>query len=150
MRSYQYPANFAPEEQGGFVITFPDVPEAVTQAETVEQCIEEAADALEEALIGRINTGDEIPQASAVQEGQYLIPVPPQTALKAALYEEIKAQGVNKIQMAAHLGIDEKEVRRLLDPHHPSKLPRIAEILERVGKHIVVSIEDKHELIMRS
>jgi antitoxin HicB len=150
MRSYQYPAIFTLEEEGGFVITFPDVPEVVTQGETVEQCIEEASDALEEALIGRINTGDEIPKASPIQEGQYAIPVPPQTALKAALYEEIRSQGLNKVQMAARLGIDEKEARRLLNPHHPSKLPRIAEILERVGKRIVVSIEDSAELTMHA
>jgi hypothetical protein len=33
------------------------------------------------------------------------------------------------------------------DPHHPSKLPGIAEILERVGKHIVVGVEDQEEKV---
>jgi antitoxin HicB len=146
VRSYKYPANFTPADEGGFVITFPDIPEVVTQGETVEQCVEEASDAIEEAIVGRINTGDTIPIPSPVVAGQYAIPVPAQSALKAALYEEMLAQGRNKVQMAAHLGIDEKEMRRLLDPHHPSKLPRIAEILGRVGKHVVVSIEDEREL----
>ena len=150
MRSYTYPANFTPAEEGGFLITFPDVPEVVTQGESIEQCVEEASDALEEAIIGRINTDDDIPAASPAQPGQYGIPVPAQSALKAALYEEIRSQGRNKVQMAAHLGIDEKEMRRLLDPHHPSKLPRIAEILERVGKHVVISIEDERELAVHA
>lgn len=57
MRSYQYPAVFTPAEEGGFIITFPDVPEAITQGENIEQCVEEAADALDEAIVGRINTG---------------------------------------------------------------------------------------------
>jgi len=146
MRSYQYPADFTPAEEGGFVITFPDLPEAITQGETIQDSIEEASDALDEAIIGRINTGDDIPAASPVRHGQYLIPVPAQSAVKAALYEEIKGQGVSKVELAARLGIDEKEVRRLLNPHHPSKLPRIAEILERVGKRIVVAIEDEKEM----
>jgi antitoxin HicB len=146
MRSYKYPANFVPAEEGGFVITFPDVPEVVTQGETVQECVEQASDALEEAIIGRINTGDEIPVPSVIQRGQYAIPVPAQSALKAALYEEIRSQGRSKVQMAAHLGIDEKEMRRLLNPHHASKLPRIAEILGRAGKHVIVSIEDEREL----
>jgi len=146
MRSYKYPANFTPADEGGFVITFPDVPEVVTQGETIDNCVEEASDALEEAIIGRINLGEAIPVPSAPQHGQYAIPLPAPSALKAALYEEIRAQGRTKVQMAADLGIDEKEIRRLLDPHHPSKLPRIAEILERVGKHVVVSIEDRNEL----
>jgi antitoxin HicB len=76
MRSYQYPADCTPAEEGGFVITFPDFPEAITQGETSEQGIEEASDALEEAVIGRINTGEEIPLASDVQRGQFLVPIP--------------------------------------------------------------------------
>ena len=146
MRNYQYPAEFTPAAEGGYVVTFVDVPEVVTQGESIEQCIEEASDALEEAIIGRINTCDTIPLPSVVQKSQYLIPVPIQTAFKAALYEEIQRQGMNKVEMAARLGIDEKEVRRLLDPHHASKLPRIAEVLERVGKRIVVGVKDEKEL----
>jgi antitoxin HicB len=143
MRTYRYAAEFTQAEEGGYVVTFPDIPEAITQGETIEQCIEEASDALEEAIIGRINTDEEIPVASPAQNGQYFIPVPAQTAFKAALYEEIRSQGLNKVELAARLGIDEKEVRRLLDPHHATKLPRIAEILGRVGKHIVVGVEDE-------
>jgi antitoxin HicB len=149
MRSYQYPVEFTPADEGGFVVTFPDLPEAITQGETPSQSIEEASDALEEAIIGRINTGDSIPSPSPVRTGQYLIPVPAQTAFKAALYEEIRSRGLNKVEMAARLGIDEKEARRLLDPHHASKLPRIAEILERVGKHIVVAVRDESEMAIR-
>lgn len=149
MRIYQYPAAFTPAEEGGFVITFPDVPEAITQGDTIEQCIAEAADALDEAIIGRINTGEELPLPSKVRSGHYLIPVPLQTAFKAALYEEIRSRNLSKVELAAHIGIDEREVRRLLDPHHSSKLPRIAEILERVGKRIVVHVEDEEELAAR-
>jgi len=95
------------------VITFPDVPEAITQGETIEECISQASDALEEAVVGRIHACEEIPLPSASQAGQYLIPVPAQTAFKAALYEEVRSQGMNKVELAARLGIDEKEVRRL-------------------------------------
>lgn len=128
------------------MVTFPDVPEAITQGESLSECIEQAADALEEAIVGRMNTGMELPRPSKPQKGQFWIPVPSQTAFKAALYEEIKSEAVSKVELAARLGVDEKEVRRLLDPHHPSKLPRIAEILERVGKHIVITVSDEKSL----
>ncbi len=129
------------------MVTFPDVPEAITQGEDVENAIFEATDALEEALIGRINNGEDLPLPSKPQSGQYLIPVPAQTAFKAALYEGVRAQDMNKVELAAHIGIDEKEVRRLLSPYHASKLPRIAEVLERVGKRIVVCVEDEQEMV---
>jgi len=86
--SYKYPAVFTREE-GGFVVTFPDVPEAITEGDSVEDAIENATDALDEAITGRINRRGVVPKASAGKSGEYLISVPLQTALKAALYEEI-------------------------------------------------------------
>jgi antitoxin HicB len=147
MRIYQYPADFAAAEEGGYVVSLPDLPEVITQGETIESCIEEASDALDEAIVGRMQRGEDIPLPSARSAGQYLIPVPAQTAFKAALYEEIRHQGLNKVELAALIGINEKEVRRLLDPCHSSKLPRIEEVLERVGKRIVIQVEDEQELI---
>ncbi|MBV9155904.1 MAG: type II toxin-antitoxin system HicB family antitoxin [Acidobacteriaceae bacterium] len=85
MRSYQYPADFTPASEGGFVITFPDIPEAITQRETIEESIEQASDALDEAITGRINTGDLVPVPSAAETGQYVIPVPAQTAESCSL-----------------------------------------------------------------
>ncbi|MBW8832884.1 MAG: hypothetical protein JF606_26535 [Burkholderiales bacterium] len=37
--------------------------------------------------------------------------------------------GITRGQLAKRLGVDEKEVRRLLDPHYGSKLPRIAQAI---------------------
>jgi antitoxin HicB len=149
MYVYQYPAEFTPAEEGGFVVTFCDIPEAITQGETVDECIEDATDALDEAITGRINAKLDIPKASVAKLGQYVIPVPMQTALKAALYEEIGKQGLSKVGLAARLGIDEREARRLLDPHHPTKLPRIAEILQRAGMRTTVVIESESDLLVR-
>ncbi len=81
----------------------------------------------------RINKGREIPKASQLNR-QYLISVQMQTAFESALYEEITKQGLAKVEVAERLGLDEKEIRRLLDPHHASKMPRMAEILQRAGK----------------
>ena len=71
------------------------------------------------------------------------------TALKAVLSEAIGKQGLSKVGLAAPLGIDEREARRLLDPRHPTKLPRIAEILQRVGIPTTVVIESESDLLVR-
>ena len=44
------PAVFAPDEGGGFVVTFRDIPEAITQGDTLEEARAEAADALLTAM----------------------------------------------------------------------------------------------------
>ena len=48
---------------------------------------------------------------------------------------------ITKTELARRLGCDEKEVRRLLDPRHPSKLPRIPEALVALGKQLVVGLQ---------
>jgi len=150
MYAYRYPAEFTPAIEGGFVVTFPDVPDAITQGETIPDCIEDATDALDEAISGRINSKLDIPTASSAKPGQYLISVPMQTALKAALYEEVTKLGWSKVGMAARLRVDEREVRRLLDPYHPTKLPRIAEILQRVGVRTTVVAQSESELLVQN
>jgi antitoxin HicB len=144
--SYKYPAVFTPED-GGVVVTFPDVPEAITEGDSVEEALENATDALDEAITGRINRRGVVPKASAGKSGQYLISVPLRTALKAALYEEITKDGASQTDIAAKLGIDEKEVRRLLDAHHPTKLPRIEEILRRGGVRTTITVESRLERV---
>ena len=65
MRSFAYPATLVPDrEVGGFTVTFPDLPEAITQGEGRLDALEQASDCLEEAIAGRIRRGDEIPTAS--------------------------------------------------------------------------------------
>lgn len=60
-----YPVTLTPDEtDGGFVVTFMDFPEAITQGETVEDALVEAADALDEAIAGRLQRGDPIPDPS--------------------------------------------------------------------------------------
>ena len=122
MQSFVYPATLTPDtDDGGFVVTFIDVSEAITQGEDVEDALREAADCLEEAIANRIVTGVSIPKPSPVKKGRYAVTLPAQTAAKAALYMAIQEAKVTKTELAKRLHCDEKEVRRLLDPRHPSK-----------------------------
>jgi predicted RNase H-like HicB family nuclease len=64
MEQFVYPARFTPDAQeGGFVVTFVDLPEAITQGETIEEAWQEATDCLEEAMANRIVTG--VPYSTA-------------------------------------------------------------------------------------
>lgn len=142
MRTFTYPARFERGDKSGIlVITFRDVPEAITQGNGKRDALWQAADCLEEAIAGRIAGGREIPKASRAARGERLIPVPAPMAAKAALYLAMREAGMTNVQLARRIGRDEKEVRRMLDPRHPTKLPRIKEALEVLGKRLVVSVE---------
>ncbi|MEE8523413.1 MAG: type II toxin-antitoxin system HicB family antitoxin [Thermoanaerobaculia bacterium] len=141
---FVYPATLTPDEaDGGFVVTFADVPEAITQGEGLSDALEQGADALDEAIAGRIRLGDDIPTPSAPRRGQPMVPVPALTAAKAALHMALAQAGISKTELAGRLKCDEKEVRRLLDPRHHSKLPRIQAALTALGKRIVLRLMDE-------
>jgi antitoxin HicB len=139
--NFAYPASVVRDEAGFYLVTFPDFPEAATDAESRDDALDEAADALEEAIAGRINRGDLIPYPSVRKARQALVPVPAQMAVKAALYLAVRESGIRNTELAKRLGADEKEIRRLLDPHHRSKLPRLEAALEALGKKLVIGIE---------
>jgi antitoxin HicB len=144
VHDFAYRVILTPDEiDGGFVVTFPDLPEAITQGEDAAGALDEAADALEEAIAGRIRRGDPIPRPSAAAGSTLEVPVPALTAAKAALYLALRETGISKSELAVRLGCDEKEVRRLLDPRHPSKLPRIEKALSALGKSLTVRLVDE-------
>ncbi len=143
MRNFQYPAKLTPESQGGFMVRFPDLPEAITSGTDRQDALAQAADCLEEAIAGRIADGLDIPAPSSPRKTQVLVPVPAPTAAKAALYLAMREAQVRNTELARRLGCDEKEVRRMLDPSHPTKLPRIQQALQVLGKRLVVGMEEE-------
>ena len=141
MQGFIYSAVLMPEEEGGFMVKFIDLPEAITQGNDIEDALAEASDCLEEAIANRIVMGLPIPEPSPLKKGQYAVTLPAQTAAKAALYVALQEAKISKMELARRLHCDEKEVRRLLDPRHPSKLPRIEAALAAVGQKLLVSLQ---------
>jgi len=142
VQNFIYPVSLTQEKvEGGFVVRFVDLTEAITQGENVDDALLEAADCLEEAIANRIAMGLPIPNPSTTKKGQYSVPLPAQMAAKAALYIAIQEIGISKVELARKLGCDEKEVRRLLDPHHSSKIPRIEAALSTMGKQLIVGVQ---------
>ena len=138
--SFTYPAKFTPDPDGGFVVTFRDVPEAITQGESIEECMEEAAGALQAAIETYIELRKEIPAPSKQQRGEYLVALPTRTALKAALYLEMIVRRLTNVAFAKVLNVNEKEVRRMLDPNHPTKAEKLEQALAALGKKVEIRV----------
>lgn len=141
MRQFTYAVKLTPDKRdGGYVVTCRDLPEAITQGESVQDALSEAADALEEAIAGRIDDGRDIPMPTAAKRGEKAVSVPPSMALKAAVYLAVRDAGISNSELARRLHLDEKEARRILDPHHPTKLPRIEAALAVLGRHVRLAL----------
>ena len=64
MNKLFYPAIFHKAEEGGFWVSFPDLPECLTDGDNMEQAYEMAVDALGLSLTSRINENQTIPEPS--------------------------------------------------------------------------------------
>jgi antitoxin HicB len=138
-----YPASILPEENDqGFHVRFPDLPEALTGGTDLADTLVQAADCLAEALAGRITRGDAIPDPSKLKRGQYPVSVPLYLAPKLALYLTMREGGLRNTDLAKRLAVSETVVRRMLDPKHNTKAERIQTALAALGKRIVISFDD--------
>jgi len=139
---YVYAATLQLDPDGGYVVTFPDVPEAITHGRDRADAIASGSEALGLALRGILLDGHDLPQPKAA--GADLVPVPVDAgdAMKLALVEAFRQSGMSKTEFARRLGKAETEARRILDPDHPTKLSTMQEALAALGKAVVVSVRD--------
>jgi len=63
-----YPAVFHKAEEGGFWISFPDIPECLTQGDDMQQAYEMAVEALGLSLTTMEEVGEELPEASSLEQ----------------------------------------------------------------------------------
>ena len=141
MERFEYPVLLKAAEEGGFIVTCRDLPPLITQGENKADALAQAADAMDEVFATYMLEGLTFPAPSKTRRGEYSIAPPAGTMAKAALYMAMSEAGITKVELARQLGIDEKEVRRLLDPHYASKLPRIAQAIRLLGKRLVIGLE---------
>jgi len=142
MRSFAFPLALRPESQGVFTVRFRDLPEAISSGTSRRDAILQASDCLEEAIAGRISDGLEIPQPSRPKRSELLVTLSATMAAKAALYVAIRESGLPNTQAAKRLGVDEKEIRRMLGPRHATQLARIQRALATLGQRLVITVEE--------
>ena len=134
----RYPARFYPAEEGGFVVTFPDIPEAITQGEDEEDALLHAADALESALDFYFEASRSVPMPSRPKRGQRVIELPASLSAKVLLLNEMIAQKVRPAELARRLRVAPQEVTRLIDLRHATKIDGIASALKALGKTLEI------------
>jgi antitoxin HicB len=140
-RLYAYPARLELQPEGGFVVRFRDLPDALTEGADRASALAEGADCLSEALAGRIARDEDIPAAGAIERGETLIAPEPTIALKAALHDALREQGLKVADLARRLAVDYRQAARLVDPKYPSKLTGLEEALAALGCQVAIAID---------
>jgi len=137
-----YPARFTPEGRG-FVVTFPDIPEAITDGDSEQEAMEYAVDAILTALSEYINRRRDIPPASKARgKGMRLVFLPALAEAKIRLYEAMRQAGLRKADLARRMGRQKSEIDRLLDLRHRSRLDQIEGAFAKLHKRLAIQVED--------
>lgn len=132
----QYPAQFEPAEEGGYVVTFRDIPEAIAQGDDEAEALKNAKSGLVDAMDFYFEDNRPVPRPSAKQDGDRLVPLPASVACKVLLLNEMLAQNVGPSELARRLGTSPQVVNRLVDLHHSTKIDTVEEALASLGKHL--------------
>ncbi|MBF0342207.1 MAG: type II toxin-antitoxin system HicB family antitoxin [Magnetococcales bacterium] len=138
---YEYPVTLEPSDEGGFIVTFVDIPPAITQGENEQDALAHAVDALETALDFYIEEHMPIPVPSPSNGSKTVSPTPLSCA-KLAIYQTMWDQGLRKTDLAHRLKCHLPQVNRLLDLKHASKFEQVEAALAALGKRISVVILD--------
>jgi antitoxin HicB len=134
-----YPARVVRDGEG-FMVSFPDIPEALTGASTKDEALSMAADALTTAMDFYFEGKRKVPMPSPAKRGQTLIDLPPSVGAKVLLLNEMLEQGTRPADLARLMNVRPQEVNRLTTLRHPTKIDTVAEALKALGRRLELSL----------
>ena len=136
---FDYPVTLTPDE-GTVLVTFPDVPEAITFGADTDEALLYAVDALESALSFYVDDRKPLPVPSKPKRGQKTVRPSALECAKLGVYRAMTEQGIKKAELARRLGWHMPQVDRLFDLKHASRLDQIEAAARALGRHVEVSV----------
>jgi antitoxin HicB len=137
-----YPARFETDPKGGVMVTFPDFGHATHGDDEVDAC-EMAQDLLIHILADYIAAKRGIPRPGKVRGRNVRgIVVPALIAVKIALYDELRAAGITKSELARRLGQPKQQVERLFNLRRASRLDQMESAFAALGKRLGIEVQD--------
>lgn len=134
-----YPAIFT-QEDDGYVVTFRDIPEAITQGDSYEEALAMAEDALATAMEFYFEDNRAVPLPSKPQKGEVLVTMPISVWSKVLLLNEMLKQNVSQVELAKRMSIKPQQVTRIVNLEHTTKIDTLAQAFKALGKTPVLSL----------
>jgi len=138
MMDFDYPVELT-RDGGTWLVTFPDVPEAVTFGADEDEALLQAKDALETALAMYVDNRRDLPAPSPA-EGRPTVRPDALECAKLGIYAAMREQGLRKADLARRLHWHMPQVDRLLDLNHASRLSQIEQAAASLGKRVEVRV----------
>ena len=137
---FDYPVTLTIDD-GTVLVTFADVPEAITFGSDEQEALLQAVDALESGLSFYVDARQPLPVPSKAKRGQKTVRPSALECAKLGVYQAMTEQGIRKAELARRLGWHMPQVDRLFDLRHASKFEQIESAAAVLGKRLVLNIE---------
>ncbi len=137
---FKFPAQFAPDTDGGYTVTFRDIPEAITQGDTLAEAKAMAVHALVTAMDFYFEDGRAVPVPSKAKAGEVIVALPHSIAAKVALLNVLVERKQRPVDLAKSMGIKPQEVTLILDLRHATKIDTLAAAFEALGYDLDLAV----------
>jgi antitoxin HicB len=138
----RYPLILRSDRNGTIIAQAVDAPGALTVGRDEADAIAQASEALLTLFAHLMAEGEPIPRSSRPKRGQACAVLPPLAAAKLAIYQGMREAGLTQAALAERLACDPRQVRRLLDLDHHSRLDQLEAALSALGKRLVIEVQD--------
>lgn len=138
--NFAYPVELEPDD-GTVLVSFPDLPGALTFGDDESDALIHAVDALETILSACIADRKEIPVPSPAK-GRPTVSPTLLGSLKLSTYQSMRSRGWRKADLARAMALNPRQIDRLLDLRHNSTLAQLEAALAACGKRALVETKD--------
>ncbi len=136
---FDYPVTLTPDGST-VLVTFADVPEAITFGTDEDEALLQAVDALESGLSFYLDARQPLPVASKPKRGQKTVRPSAMECAKLGVYQAMTEQGIKKSELARRLGWHMPQVDRLFDLRHASGLTQIEAAALVLGRRVEITV----------
>jgi antitoxin HicB len=129
------------EDDGAVLVSFPDMPGARTFGDDRSEALARAVDALESMISARITDREDIPLPSPA-DGRPTVSLTLLGSLKLEVYRAMRARGWRKADLARAMGLNPRQIDRLLDLRHASTVAQLEQALTVCGRAVEVTARE--------
>ena len=138
-----YPVAFERDDNGTLLVTSRDLEELATFGKDNASALIQAEKAITAAVAARIRHGRDIPMPSAPKRGEVLVALPTLLLAKMIVYMAMRTKGVSQSKLAKEMGMDARQVRRMLDPTISTHFDDLDRALRVLGKALKIEVVDR-------
>lgn len=136
----QYPV-IIEKDGDGFMVRFPDIPEALTGGDTYEEALSEAQGALVTAFEFYFEDQRPVPMPSPANGGA-VVDVPLSVWAKVMVLNTMLAEHITQSELARRMGTRKQEVQRIIDLDHSTKIDTLASAMQAMGKRFRIDVAE--------